>query len=309
MELFGRTPRTPFSNFDLVVYFGAGLFSLPFIRHYFLQPTGLRFPHFEMGIDLPFGDIIVGTLALLFSVYALGHIIAYVSSQVIEKSVEVVFGRTSEIIYLTSLAEYGTERPIIKSNVKKNLRKWNESWPLNTIKLVIHSPFILMYLAIYRLSFLGFYVSRVPREIFNLAQAKAKIRGLNFIIGETPGWYRFIEGYVVNNCQIGSARRYNYRVISGLFRSMALIFLTSIWCELIFIIGNLVTGSNMVDNILSDKRSLLSQLFALPILTLIYVFSLLSYLKFQRRCVETAIFAFALVTEVPHDRISEVEGA
>jgi len=80
--------KPPFANYDVVVYFGCALFSLPLIDHYVFKPTGFRFPTYQLNIGIPLADNAVSTLSLLFSVYLLGHIISYASSLLTEKSIE-----------------------------------------------------------------------------------------------------------------------------------------------------------------------------------------------------------------------------
>src|SRR5688500_407273 len=94
-EVMRAFTRPPFANYDIVVYFGCGLFVLPFARHYVLEPFGLRFPKFDIQLDVPFAGEFVSALTLLFTVYIGGHIIAYVSSQLIERSSDTFLGKTS----------------------------------------------------------------------------------------------------------------------------------------------------------------------------------------------------------------------
>ncbi|MBX7460363.1 hypothetical protein, partial [Qipengyuania huizhouensis] len=48
METLKNIGRPPFANYDLVVYFGGGLFALPFLYRYFLHPFGVPLPSFVL---------------------------------------------------------------------------------------------------------------------------------------------------------------------------------------------------------------------------------------------------------------------
>jgi hypothetical protein len=289
--------RPPFANYDIVVYFGCGLFSLPFIQRYYLTPFGVRIPSFKLNVDLPFSNVVITTLILLFSVYVLGHIIAFVSSQFIEKPMESVFGKTSSIILKASRSVEGASGTIIAKQIKESLR---ESWKRNTTssvvaRVVFHAPVIIPYVFAYKLRIFGFYVSRIPLPVFTALEKNVRKLDLSDLaISNNSSWFKVIESYVVNNYPTPSARRYNHRVISGLFRSMCIIFLVSIWCELIYGTSSKLSSWSVADQLMASSPNLPSWGWRIAILITVYCFSLYGYLKYQRRCVEEAILAFAL---------------
>jgi len=153
--------RPPFANYDVVVYFGCGLFALPLIYHYLVEPSQLRFPRFHFDLGMPFANEAISTLSLLFAVYLLGHIIAYL-------------------------------------------------------------------------------------------------------------------------------------VISGLFRSLSLLFLACIWAEAYYAAMCLMSGDYPLRPLLSDANTIPAHLFNIALLYTAFGFSISSYMKFQRRYAEEAIFAFVL---------------
>ena len=116
-EIIKSVVKPPFANYDVVVYFGCGLFVLPFLRHYIIEPFGLRFPVFTFQIGIPFVDGLITALSLFFAVYILGHIIAYAASQLIEKATEMAFdGKTSSVVTYASEATSETRTYIFKKN-------------------------------------------------------------------------------------------------------------------------------------------------------------------------------------------------
>lgn len=289
--------RPPFATYDLIVYFGGGLFSLPFIQHYLLTPFGIRFPTFHMSVDIAYGSAIVSTFVLIFSVYVLGHIIAFVASQFIEKPMESIFGKTSFIVYKTSHAPSANVGNLIRDEIRTALAAARRQSTVSSmaLRIIVHLPVILFYIAAFRLRIFGFYVSRLPPVVFTAMKRNAEKLDIGDmeITGSTP-WFKIIESFVVNNYPTPSARRYNHRVVSGLFRSMSLIFLAAIWCELIFAITYFLIEQPEVYNLITRTGTLPGWMFSLAMLIMVYGFSLYAYLKYQRRCVEEAILAFAL---------------
>ena len=112
--------KPPFANYDIVVYFGCGLFSLPFIMHYIgslrVSPTSFNF-----GIEPAIVSTVVTTLTVLFSVYILGHIIAYVGSQFIEKVMDSFLGKASTIVLLGRKGRQGVLTHLIRDQLRQGV--------------------------------------------------------------------------------------------------------------------------------------------------------------------------------------------
>lgn len=289
--------RPPFANYDIVVYFGCGLFALPFIDHYYLEPFGVKIAALQPVTTASFSQAATSTLLLLFSVYVLGHILAFISSQFIEKPMEGIFGKTSSIIYKTSKAPPSEIAPLIIHQIKASLREsTKQSTYSSTIaRLIIHLPMIAVYLLAYHLRIFGFYISRIPPQVFRAVERNVSKIGLEDIeIHENSPWFKVIESYVVNNYPTPSARRYNNRVISGFFRSICIIFLAAIWCEILYALGSIFSDSRAVATFMDASIQLPSAPVRIGALMAIYCFALYAYLKYQRRCVEEAILGFAL---------------
>lgn len=292
--------RPPFQNYDIVVYFGCGLFALPFVKHYYLDPMGLRFPNFQFEIGLSFANTVISTLALLFSVYIVGHIIAYISSQFIEKTMDSFLGKTSTIVLLSAEAPPAYRNKIVRRQIAvRSKGAFQKSSRVASVgRALFHLPVIPFYVVIVWLGIFGFYASRVPPAVLSAVRSKAKKANLkNSEVAESVPWFKAVEGYVINNYPTATARMYNYLVISGLFRSVSFIFLASLWFEMAFLVYRLFSGHVLIGIFMSDADGIAEQVWAYLVLALIYIFSLFSYLKFQRRYVEEAMFAFALTNE------------
>ncbi|RYZ78538.1 MAG: hypothetical protein EOP06_28855 [Proteobacteria bacterium] len=130
-------------------------------------------------------------------------------------------------------------------------------------------------------------------EVIKAADEKFKsLSPHNTSIKVDTQWFKPLEAVVINNNPGATARMYNYLVISGLFRSVCTIFLASLWFEFIYLFSKLL-GLNPPEGLLMlGNKSVLFQFLSYASLSLVYIFSLFSYLKFQRRYVEDAIFAF-----------------
>lgn len=286
--------RPPFANYDVVVYFGGGLFFVPFLNRYIIQPTGLTWPRFEIDIGSAISGEVVSALSLLFSIYILGHLLAYIGSQFIEKLIDRLLGKISTAILVTAWATPKLRNEWVRAVIYDRLKSiWRDRAVIPTlVRGVAHLPVLPIYIAVYAVGIFGYYDTRVPYSVIQAARAKLSHIGLgDLALSPRSKWYKPLEYYVINQSPSAVARMYNYLVISGLFRSLSVIFLFSLWVQLYYIIHFWHDGDWFVDPIMGSAGRY-SALAEYALTSLLYVFSLLSYLKFQRRYAEEAIFAF-----------------
>jgi hypothetical protein len=78
----------------------------------------------------------------------------------------------------------------------------------------------------------------------------------------------------MNNCPVATARMYNYLVIFGVFRSLCVILLISLWFESFYIIDVALRGSNHASLFSLGLPNPLGQGVSFAILVTLYVFSL-----------------------------------
>lgn len=295
METLKNIGRPPFANYDLVVYFGGGLFALPFLYRYFLHPFGVPLPSFVLTESPQITLEIIRGLALLMAVYVTGHLIAYLSSQLVEKTVDRFIGKISTAIIVSlesSKAKRDTElREMFKKQAER-IKIENAIFP-SVIRGLFHLPNALHYLLVYKTGIFGYLDTRIPPDAFD----RAKLRYTNLVV---PGshirrdtkWYKSLEYYVINNVPDAVPRMYNYLVMAGLFRSLSFLFLWSSWLTIIFLITNVFFGTwplGLTEMGVGRGAGLI-EWFSLSTLS---VFSLVAYLKFQRRYTEEAILALA----------------
>lgn len=291
MESLKDLVKPPFANYDVVVYFGGGLFAIPFLAHYFITPLQLGWPKFSVDTGSAITNEIVSGLTLLFSIYILGHFLAYLGSQLVEKTIDRFLGKVSTAILISSMSTPANRnssiRALIYSKVK-SISRDNATFP-STVRLLFHFPVIIVYVLVFSAGIFGYYNTRVTPEVIAAARrdiSKLNLAGLTIKL-QSP-WFKPLEYYVINRDGLATARMYNYLVIGGLFRSLCIIFMTALWFHLYYIFHYLLDG----DWRLPGSSGLWSAAAQYAFLSLLYIFSLFSYLKFQRRYCEEAIFAF-----------------
>lgn len=290
--------KPPFANYDVVVYFGCGLFALPLIKHYVVEPTGLRFPSFNFDIGLEIAGSAISVLSLLFSVYLLGHIISYCSSLFIEKAINTFFGKTSSAILLSTWSQ-SKDRPELRkawraSRRRKAFRKGCRTQ--NILRTLAVAPAIPLVWIVNLTGGFDFYHSRIPRAVIFKARKKLSDMGYG-PVGLNDPWYKTLEHVVINRYPATTARMYNYLVISGIFRSLSFLFLACLWMQIYYAAHGFIHDDMPVKALLSDEVNIEYQIIAFSLLYIVLGFSLASYMKFARRYAEEAIFAFVLAEE------------
>lgn len=286
--------KPPFANYDIVVYFGCGLFSLPFMMHY-VGRLRMAKTSFNFNIDPPFVSTLITTLTLLFSVYILGHIIAYVSSQIIEKTMDSLFGKSSTVVLMGASAPRDDFRKIIGRQLKDGISKHLAHGRLfsSIVRFAAHAPVIPFYLVVGYFEVYGYYRSRISGDVIDSANSiLTGMAGKAPQIAVTNEWFKPLEAIVANNNATATARMYNYLVISGLFRSVCLILLCSSWFEVIYLVMKIFKYEPPLGLLMFGNTGVMPHVISYLAICLVYLFALFSYLKFQRRYVEDAIFAF-----------------
>lgn len=290
--------RPPFANYDVVVYFGCGTFALPLIYHYFIEPSAFRFPRFSFQIGMPIADQAISILSLLFAVYILGHAIAYVSSILIERYIDVFFGKVSSAILLSSYLRLRPKQELLAAwqfdRVKRAFRYGRRT--RNFLRVLVHIPVFPLYAVIQFMGGFDYYRSRLPHHVLFLAKQRLKSEGHGPVSLYHP-WYKTLEYRVINNHPAATARMYNYLVISGLFRSISCLMLFGIWAEIYYFFHWEIDGHQLLKPLMSDVQSSWTHLFSVFLLYIVYGVAFSSYMKFQRRYAEEAIFAYVLATE------------
>lgn len=300
--------KQPFANYDVVVYFGCALFSLPIIFHYLIQPFGLRMPNFRLNVGSEFADSAVSTLSLLFSVYILGHMIAYGASYLIEKTVDTVFGKISSSILIASLSRRRDYHEVFQAWIARRLREaFRHRRYSTTFRILLLAPVLPAIILLFATKSFDYFKTRIPLAVLRMARRRAEERGYG-AVGLNTQWYKAVEHDVINNNPAAVSRMYNYLVIRGLFRSLAFVFLFSSWSELALWGWSRIDGKELAKPIMSDQPLYYSHFVTLSLFNIVFIFSLSAYVKFARRYAEETIFAFALTKPLKAEPESPREG-
>jgi hypothetical protein len=293
--------RPPFANYDVVVYFGGGLFIIPFLNRYILQPLQLSWPQFQISLKSEIASEIVSALVLLFTIYILGHILAYTSSQFVEKLTDRLLGKISTSILVSSWVRPKKRNELIRALIYDRfmaIKGDNAIFP-TLVRSLAHLPVVPTYIGVYSLGIFGYYNTRVPYSIILAARRKLPTIGLgNIGLGIRTKWFKPIEYYVMNRSPSATARMYNYLVIGGLFRTLCVVFLFSLWAQLYYAIHYWRDGDWFIQPIMNSHKPY-TAIVEYALISAAYIFSLFSYLKFQRRYAEEAIFAFVFEQAPP----------
>jgi hypothetical protein len=293
--------RPPFANYDIVVYFGGGLFMIPFLNRYLFQPANLVWPQFQISLQSEIVSEIVSGLCLLFTIYIIGHILAYLSSQFIEKLADRLLGKISTAILISSWSRPRLRNEWIRALIFDRTSKIRRDRAVisTIVRVLPHLPALPAYFVIYVAGIFGYYDTRVPYSVIRAARRKLPTIGLGELaLNIRTQWYKPLEYYVINRMPVATSRMYNYLVISGLFRTICIILLFSLWAQGYYIIHFWCDGDWFIRPIMGSGGQY-SALIEYSLTLICYVFCLFSYLKFQRRYAEEAIFAFVFEESHP----------
>lgn len=288
-ESLEKASKLPFANYDLAVYFGVGICSLPFLTRYVLAERSSKFPAIFSGYADPLINNIVSIVALVFGVYIIGHGIALLSSLFVEQFLYRMVGPPSRIIASSAVpnpVQGNYFKTILRKNVLSILR--NKIDPADIIRLLFQIPVLPAYIVMYYLRVFGFYESKISSFVVFRVQTRLEqcfeYRG-SILHDDT--WFKIVEYACANDHPSAMAKMYNYLMMYGLFRSISFLALCAIWLEMLF--WYTIGGIGFID----DQGN--GNIFVrLVVLYGLYTISFIGFAKFSRRYSEEAIQAFAL---------------
>jgi hypothetical protein len=237
----------------------------------------------------------VGGLATLFVIYVAGHILAYSASEFIEKVADRIFGKVSSAIIVSCHSTATTRNDLIRALIFQRIstiRKENALLP-TIVRFAFHIPALPLYALTFGFGFFGYYDTRVPKSTLMFASRKlAETPEVGDRISLRTKWYKPLEYYVINRCPEAVPRMYNYLVIAGLFRTLTMVFLLSLWAQIYFAVHFCIHGDWLLKPPIGAVTAH-PMIVEFLLISVAFNFSLFSFLKFQRRYAEEAIFAFA----------------
>ena len=166
--------RPPFANYDIVVYFGGGLFFLPFFQRYVVEPDKIRLPAFDLNIGTKISSEAVSILSLMFSVYIIGHILSFLSSHVVEKTIDRYLGKVSSAIIISSMTRDDNRNDAFRSMAFARFSKIKSDRAVivTSIRTLMHVPIMIHYFFMFILGVFGYYNTRISPDLMKVAREK-----------------------------------------------------------------------------------------------------------------------------------------
>lgn len=258
---------------------------------------GAKLPAFAFHVGTNITSEAVSLLSLLFCIYILGHLLAYLGSQIIEKTIDRYLGKISTAIIFSSLSSANTRNRAIRTLVFDRIKKIGPENALfsTIVRTLLHLPIIPHYIFAFATGIFGYYETRITSNVFSIVRKKYNEE---IVIGELlttkTKWFKPLEYFVINRYPSAVPRMYNYLVISGLFRTLCLVFLFSSWMMLYYLIHYYFHRDWLVQPFFGWKTQG-SGLAEFIFVSSLCVFCLFSYIKFQRRYAEETIMAAAFM--------------
>lgn len=269
--------------YDLAVYLPGGAVALvlahQFVENYVSLPASI---YGEQNVAAV-GQVITAVVWLSAS-YLAGHIVAFVSSYLIEKFVHYNLGYPSEIwVESEDVLHEGTEVLDHQVIFEQNLRESHAKFLISKLILLSQVPATIPLLLVRFIKPFGFYTPKLPAGL--KPKVTEKFGRFNFDVKIEKGtrWEKIIEHYVSNNCPVAYTRLYNYLVIYGALRTLALLVLAYLWMMIIYDVILKINGGWKLD---------LTATIYFNALTFVYILCLMAFAKFNRRFFEESILAF-----------------
>lgn len=294
--------KSPFANYDLVVYLGGGLFALLVLWKYIALPFHI-FDFSSVAASTPksWAVEVVYLLVLSVCAYVLGHLVSYQSSYFIEGFIERTLGKFSRLVEITTVPPSDHSRALkreIWANIKDNLFYrcslpvigWKITAP-RIFPTIMHLPVMPWYAFAIFANLLDFTDTRLPSRMVSYLKKEIPRHFPEVGKGNDRQWFRWIEYYTNYNRRVASANMYNYLVISGFMRSLSYLFLIAIWLEIFHLLFRLYAGQAMISH---GHGGPIGWILYFLVLYVAYVSTVTSYCKFFRRYVEEAIMGFLL---------------
>lgn len=214
--------KLPFGNYDLTVYFGMGILALPLIYTLLVAPFGAYFPKFIIPSKNNITITSISILAMLFAGYALGHVIAFLSSYFIEKFVHRNYG------YPSDLFVEQCENDNLKIEKRIYINNIFLSFP-QFFMFLFHLPIAPIYCLVHKIGAIGYYSPKLPLSFKADIEKKMKKEKISVPVEFQTRWAKTIEHFVANNCPSGYTRMYNYLTIFGVMRSVSFLCIVYTW--------------------------------------------------------------------------------
>lgn len=298
----------PFAAYDLAVYLPGGAIILVLVASALGIDASNSFINFELSKNATVNAVIEGLFWFSAS-YLTGHLAAFLSTYVVEKPVHNWLGFPSQnyelrerefqkVLGRKSRKNFGESdlkkfRENVTEEQKRKLKEY--SWSASSIiGLCANAPLALHILAFQFFAPLGFFNNKIPLGYSKLVSNRISEYGL----GEEPmrdsRWHKLLEHIVANNFPSAFNRMYNYLIIYGALRLLALILLGATWWAVIRFPYSIdwATAEFWRENAISDAVAASIMAWApLVLVSTTYCFCVMAFTKFNRRYFEESVYA------------------
>jgi hypothetical protein len=293
--------KAPFANYDLIVYFGGGLFAILIFWKYIALPLHIfDFSNIAASTSLSLVQDVTYLLILGVCAYVLGHLVSYQSSYFIEGFIERTLGKFSKLIEITTVDASKRSKKLkneIWTNTKDRLffrsripfvnRTVPIPWFLPTF---FHLPVMPWYAFVLLSNLFDFADTRLPSRMVTRVKSEV-IRCFPEVGTQDRQWFRWVEYYTAYNRPVAAASMYNYLVIFGLMRSLSYLFLLAIWLQIAHLAWAYYSGQSLISH---GPNGAIGWALYFLVLYVAYITTVTSYCKFFRRYIEEAIMGFLL---------------
>lgn len=297
-----KVKSIPFATYDLAVYLPGGFLILSFLNLIVLKSFGVDLPFRELS-DSFSGETKSVSLSFLLDVilvismsYLIGHLASFVSSYIIEKFVHFWLGVPANVyLDILDLRDDQSPRVVFQNQLKKARKNFfaRETLLVHMVVSVAQAPAALILIVYYIVKPFGFYTPKIPRGVKEKAAENLATAGFPDAIIRDSRWDKLLEHYTANHCPQAYQRLYNYLVIYGALRMIALIGLMICWYLPLSTAFNIIVseGSFSFEWIGFSFWDFVICFFIAPS---IYVLCLMAFSKFNRRFFEESLFAVAM---------------
>tara|TARA_R110002124_G_scaffold252634_1_gene418030 strand:- start:2897 stop:3820 length:924 start_codon:yes stop_codon:yes gene_type:complete len=297
-----KVKSIPFATYDLAVYLPGGFLILSFLNLVFLKNFGVDFPFRELSnsfanegnsVSLSF---LLDVILVISISYLIGHLASFISSYVIEKFVHFWLGFPANVyLDILDLRVDESPREVFRSQLERARKNFfaRETLLVHMVISVAQAPAILILIICYIFKPFGFYTPKIPKGVKEKAAENLKTAGFPDAIVRDSRWDKLLEHYTANHCPLAYQRLYNYLVIYGALRMIALIGLMICW----YLPLSTAFNINISEGLFSLQWagfSCWNFVICFLIVPSIYVLSLMAFSKFNRRFFEESLFAVAM---------------
>jgi hypothetical protein len=287
--------RLPFANYDILVYLGVGILALPLARELLIVPLGLTLPVVTTPTDSAFVRAAFETLYLLFTGYALGHVIAYVSSYFVERFIHEWLRYPSDVWLSLGNRRAATRFSIFNSNINTT-----EVSLASLLTGLFHLPLWPIYALVHASDSFGFYTPKLDAAFLPSVRAKVAKLGIPTPVTHRSNWAKSLEHYVANNSALGYARLYNYLVIFGVLRSLAFILILLSWVKLLAMYVGVNRAANGTVSGVVFRPASAEDWIGYAVISAFAALTVMAFGKFNRRFFEECVYAFVMTRdEIP----------